>query len=143
MVKKDLERYADPKRRLAYRRKFMRKYMKEYRQKLLKRGINLDAGKYPKLRRRVLEFLGGPKCVNCGCDVLEILEINHRLGGGAKHRRTKGSIQVLYDILSGRLPLAAVEITCKVCNALHYVKMIKKIGGHTVIWSKNRKSIAR
>jgi|SRR5579871_1471731 len=133
-MKKDVEKYKDQDRRKAYRRKYMVQYMKAYRAKCLKKGISLDAGKYPKLRKRVLDFLGGSACVNCGCDVYEILEVNHRNGGGAEHRRKKGVLRVLYDILSGRLPKKDVEITCKICNALHYVRSILKIDGHTVAW---------
>lgn len=113
----------------------MVQYMKSYRKRYAKKyGRTLDAGKYPKLRKRVLDFLGGPSCVNCSCDVYALLEINHRNGGGGKHIREKGVLRVLYDILSGRLPKKDVEVTCRVCNALHYVVEILKVKGHRVLW---------
>jgi hypothetical protein len=134
-MKKDIEKYRDQDRRRAYRRKYMVTYMKKYRNNFLKKhGFGIDTGKYAKLRKRVLEFLDGPTCVNCGCDIYGILEINHRNGAGGRHRRDRGLLRVLYDILSGRLQRDAVEVTCKVCNALHYVREILKIHGHTVLW---------
>ena len=45
------------------------------------------------LNRRIKAFgiLGGAFCVNCGCDVLEFLEVNHKNGGGCKEYRILGN----------------------------------------------------
>ena len=79
----------------------------------------------------VFEMLGGAKCKYCGCDDINALEINHINGGGNRERRLKrgkpysGNV-ILEDLYYGVTPLSEVEVTCRVCNAWHYIT--KKIG---------------
>ena len=40
-----------------------------------------------RLREKAIEKLGGPVCVDCGCDKKEILEINHVKGKGRQERK--------------------------------------------------------
>ena len=99
------------------KREYDRKWKKENRDK---------QRKYVReIRLKVIQLLGG-KCINCGCDNLEALEINHINGGGHKEKIMKhGPKQksLYYDILAGRRN--DVELTCKVCNSLHYLVKIK------------------
>ena len=106
-----------------------RKYARE--QRILK-GAWPDLQRYRKLRTAVLQKLGG-KCVYCGCNVLEALEINHVNGGGAKENKGAQRRRYLNDILNGKRD--DLELTCRVCNALHYMKL-KGFNGWTVSWTK-------
>ena len=74
------------------------------------------------LRKRVIQKLGG-KCIYCGCDNEDALEINHIHGGGYKKRKIRSYKQFLLDIQAGRKN--DVELTCRICNALHYLVMTK------------------
>jgi len=118
--------FSDPEKNREYQRKWARRHREvfiEYRRKL---------------RQRVIDRLGG-KCVNCGCTVLEALEINHKNGGGRKEYLGKGasdrSRDMLFAILNGKRSTDDLEIRCKVCNSLHYVETIRKLPGRwTVAW---------
>lgn len=81
-------------------------------------------------------MLGG-KCVNCGCDNTDALEINHKNGGGTRERRERNGSKAFYlAILSGRRDSADLEIRCKVCNILHYLKELKKVEGNwKITWT--------
>jgi hypothetical protein len=83
---------------------------------------------FRKIRIKTIEFLGG-KCVNCGCDDFEALELNHKNGGGAKEQRESGSRtkQLYLDILSGRRKKEEFDLRCRVCNSLHYLTELKGI----------------
>ena len=108
----------------------MRKYKNEWNKR-----NNATRRKYRRnIRKQVLEKLGG-KCVYCGCDIEEILEINHIHGGGNREYRENYKCQITFylDIVKGRRSIDDLELTCKVCNAMHYVKL-KGIEGHKVIW---------
>jgi hypothetical protein len=76
------------------------------------------------LRIRAIEKLGG-KCINCGCDDFQALEMNHINGGGRKETKKYGPMQkqLYYAIIAGRRN--DIELTCKVCNSLHYLVKIK------------------
>jgi hypothetical protein len=79
------------------------------------------------------------KCINCGCDLVEILEINHKNGGGNKEMDLKyfgNTINFLKDIISGNRKTDDLEIRCKVCNTLHYVDTVLKIQGFKVKYEK-------
>lgn len=65
-----------------------------------------------------------PKCVNCGCDFLPILEVNHKNGEGSKEYKKVGSaIGLFRNIVKGVRPTDDLEVLCEVCNRLHYVKL--------------------
>jgi hypothetical protein len=78
-----------------------------------------------KVRLKVLEILGGAKCVYCGCDVYEALEINHKNGGGCAEAKTR-TTYIVNDILLGKRNKEDFEVVCRVCNAWHYIS--KRIG---------------
>lgn len=88
-----------------------------------------------KIRKRVLELLGGT-CIYCGCEIPEALEINHKNGGGYNEKNYKKCRTSFYlDILSGRRTKDDLELTCRVCNAVHYLEKLKNLGKHwTVIY---------
>lgn len=87
------------------------------------------------LRKQVIELLGG-KCIYCGCEAPEALEINHKNGGGYNEKYYKKYRTSFYlDILKGRRTKDDLELTCRVCNAVHYLEKLKNLGKHwTVIY---------
>lgn len=107
--------YKDPEKRREQQRRWTRNNRKK------KREWNKN------LRKKVIKKLGG-KCVYCGCDDYDALEINHKNGGGYKEKKVKynGSYRsFLYAILNGSRPTDDLEIACKVCNALHCLVELK------------------
>ena len=112
--------FKDPQKRREYQNKWGKN------NRIKKREWNRQ------LRIKVLIKLGG-KCVNCGCNDLNALEINHINGGGRQEQIKKYNRShraFLYAILLGKRPTNDLEITCKVCNSLHYLKEIKKVKGN-------------
>ena len=86
-------------------------------------------------KMRVLQKLGGAKCVYCGCDEVRILEVNHKNGDGHHEKTYLWSGSGFYGaILSGKRKTDDLEVCCKVCNTMHYVKNGLGISGHTVVW---------
>jgi hypothetical protein len=131
------KRYKNKEARKKYLREYQREYMKAYRLRRIKEGrpYQWDArGHLKKLRERALIKLGELKCVNCGCDVYELLEINHKNGGGRKEHAEKSYQKFLYDIIFERVNISDYEITCRLCNTLHYIESILNIKGHCVTW---------
>lgn len=65
------------------------------------------------------------KCVRCGCDRFEFLEINHKNGGGAQERKNNGSSNMTFYslILKGERSTTDLEILCKPCNSIHYLEL--------------------
>lgn len=73
------------------------------------------------------------RCVSCGCDVVGIIEINHKNGGG-RAEFLKGNDKFYRAIATGVRTIDDLELRCKVCNILHYVEM-KGIKGFKVTYS--------
>lgn len=74
-------------------------------------------------RNRVMDKVGRGiiKCVNCGCNRRELLEINHKNGGGTQENNRVGPF--ICDILAGRRSVEDLNLLCKVCNSLHYLEL--------------------
>ena len=89
------------------------------------------------LRREAIHKLGD-KCVYCGCDNQEALEINHINGGGKQFAKRSGisGCKALRMIRDGVYPVP-VELACRVCNAVHYLGL-KGILGFKVSWRKDQ-----
>jgi len=100
-----------------------------------------ENGKNHRLNRRIMVFkmLGGLKCVYCGCDEYKALEINHRLGGGCREYKNGMGGQLVTDLFYKKKSLKDFEVTCRVCNAWHYIS--KKINKDNWIikWKKSKK----
>jgi hypothetical protein len=87
---------------------------------------------------------GAVKCVNCGCDKTEFLEINHKYGGGAKEYKHGNNNKSFYSkILSGERSIDDLELLCKPCNGLHYLELKYGKQPYTIIWegAKDEQSI--
>ena len=118
---------------LMHKEEASKKY-KEYRLKNLDEVRKRDRERMRLLRRKAFEMLGG-KCVYCGCNIPDALEINHINGNWRQERKRGWRKTVQYierEILKGTYP-EPVELTCRVCNAAHYLKM-KGMTGFKVIW---------
>lgn len=75
-------------------------------------------------RRRAVMLVGRAviACVRCGCDRLELLEINHINGGGGKE--LKGTGHKFYrDIALMRRTVEDLELLCRPCNSIHFLEM--------------------
>ena len=103
--------YKDPAKNLEYQKAWQR----ANRGRLRERAALL--------RLSAIAKLGG-HCSNCGCDDLEAIEFNHiNGGGGAESRRGNGRVTMMYGIVAGRR--TDIELTCRPCNALHYLINLK------------------
>lgn len=83
---------------------------------------------FDKLRLLALEALGKSKCACCGEAELVFLCIDHRNGGGTKHRKVVKPGQRLYYWLRAQikeLGIRAVRkefrVLCYNCNAAHWI----------------------
>jgi hypothetical protein len=89
-------------------------------------------------RTEAIKTLGG-KCVYCGCDIQKALELNHKNGGGNKEKASKQyqkhgrtyQIKMYLDIINSKRN--DIELTCRVCNSVHYLKRLG-IGEFEVKW---------
>lgn len=94
------------------------------------------------LKLSAMERLGGVFCANCGCDKVEILEINHKDGGGqrqTKERGHRGPQPIYREIIKMTNPTEKYNVLCRICNAHHFVETILGIIGHKIIWLSNEK----
>ena len=76
-------------------------------------------------------------CNRCGCDMIDILEINHINGGGTKERCENKNF--ISDILHNRRTIDDLELLCKLCNNLHYIEMIHGKLNFKIIWEKEER----
>jgi hypothetical protein len=81
---------------------------------------------YRRMRNAFLTKVGQGKieCVNCGCNIPELLEVNHKKGGGGIERKSFGNSGSGFRraVMSGKRTIDDLELTCRVCNALHYLE---------------------
>jgi len=90
---------------------------------------------YQKIKMLVFKMLGGARCNRCMCDNLNFLEINHINGGGKKEGTVLGE-NIYQLIASGKRKTDDLEVTCKLCNALHYIELNHPnlIGEYEISW---------
>lgn len=88
-------------------------------------------------RRRAVVRVGRGNlaCVRCGCDRVELLEINHKNGGGGKELKGKGH-KMYREIARLVRPIDDLELLCKPCNAVHALEL--KFGSlpFRVVWGQ-------
>lgn len=119
----------------------MRSYMAAYRERRrqsdsydLENERRKWREQHQQLRERAIDRLGGRRCANCGCDIISLLEINHLKGGGRKAIKAGSNRQLYRHIVNGNIDLSEYNVLCRICNALHYVRDILNIKGHSVTW---------
>lgn len=91
---------------------------------------------YNNRKLKALQMIGSDRCIKCGCDVLEFLEINHIGGGGSKEIRSIKSGNLIDKILNGTRSVEGLNVLCRVCNALDhlYRKNLEKAKNYSVIY---------
>lgn len=104
IIEKAKNKYANDESCRARARAFTRSYYQ--RQKLQALGI--------------VSKSETPICANCGCNFIEILELNHKNGGGTKENLR--SYAMYRAVITGRRTLEDLEVLCKVCNTKDHVK---------------------
>ena len=89
----------------------------------------LEKNKQYRLQLKIEVFkivsIGTMKCTYCGCNNINVLEINHMDGGGRKERQNPLlQWERFYKaIKSGHYSINRLELTCIPCNAIHRAKM--------------------
>lgn len=122
--------------RKQYNREYSREYMKKWRANNPDKQKTRDRVYRQKLRSDVMTVLGGGRCSDCGCDVVSVLEINHKNGGGRQETKGKKYESYLRSVRDSLDPQEKYNVLCRVCNAKHYVEEILGVGGFTVVWNK-------
>jgi predicted RNA-binding Zn-ribbon protein involved in translation (DUF1610 family) len=91
-----------------------------------------------KARRSALLVVGDGiiRCVRCGCDMEQLLEINHKNGGGARELRGR-SQQFYRDIAMRKRDASDLELMCKPCNGIHALELLHGALPMRVVWGAN------
>ena len=72
---------------------------------------------YQVSRANVIEKLGGSKCAHCGFADARALQIDHRHGGGSRHKKSFRSSHAYYkSILADPDRMEKYQILCANCN---------------------------
>jgi len=108
------------KDRKAYRA-YHKKWMKNWRKNNPEKQKEFEKAERETLKGRVFEYLGGAKCVVCGCEDRRALEINHKNGGGRKDTVGVQRWTYLRNIIKNKRR-EELDIRCRVCNSAHYLE---------------------
>ena len=114
--KNDFKRWYEmnKERERAKKKQYWREHREEHRIYRMKK------------RLKALRKVSGedvPKCINCGCDDVRFLEINHINGGGYKEKKEAGGTGYVFkNILNGTRKTDDLNVLCKVCNGLDALK---------------------
>jgi hypothetical protein len=107
--------------------KKVKRYRKFYHKDYLQRPEYKEKGRFYRrnVRIRAMKIIGKGvvKCSRCGCDNVDLVEINHKKGGGKKELGRKNSVLFYFDIIYRRRKINDLNLLCKVCNWAHYVKL--------------------
>lgn len=104
IVKKSRKKHHN--KELAGRKRWYQKHKKEQLEKAKERKI--------KQRKIVIEHYGS-KCSCCGENQYEFLTIEHKNGGGCKHRKKIGAASMARFIIKNNFP-PEYDILCYNCN---------------------------
>jgi len=77
---------------------------------------------------------GDVRCVRCGCDSPQFLEINHKDGGGTAERRAQPGHAFYRAITSLRRSTDDLELLCRPCNAVHSLELVHGPLPFRVVW---------
>lgn len=88
---------------------------------IIRRRTGGDWERTYRKRARLLVGRGTLACNNCGCDKEELLEINHKNGGGGKEFKASGN-KFYRDIAKMVRGVDDLELLCRPCNALQYLE---------------------
>lgn len=97
-------------------------------------GYSTETDKRMRHQARLLVGRGEIRCLKCGCNREELLEINHKNGGGGKELRGAGN-KFYRDIAKLRRDVDDLELLCRVCNSLHYLELKHGVLPFSIIWN--------
>ena len=90
------------------------------------------------IRKNALLKVGKNKlwCSRCGCDEFRLLEINHVNGCGHKERKGiyRSGLNFWKHIISGERKCDDLNILCKACNILYYIKLNFGLDQYKIKW---------
>lgn len=92
-------------------------YQREYYMKNKNKFKDATMTYYQKLRKQVLDILGG-KCKACGADDWRILQINHLNGGGSKELN-QSPYRMYRAIVNSERNTDDLDCRCANCNILY------------------------
>ena len=118
-------------------RSYVNRLRREWYRRDPVRTAKIECEKRKKKRQRAILLVGRGliKCINCGCNKPEFLEVNHINGGGSKENER--SSKFYSDLLAGRRRIEDLELRCKICNILHYSERIYGKLPYKIIWPDN------
>jgi len=90
-------------------------------------------------RRRAVLLVGRGDvvCVRCGCDRPELIEINHKNGGGGiELRKMKGKFY--RAIATMNRDVSDLELLCRPCNAVHALELKHGPLPFRIVWEGSR-----
>lgn len=96
-------------------------------------GYSTEWERRYRLRALMLVGRGTIACVRCGCDQPNLIEINHKNGGGGKEHKSSGR-QFHRRIASLDRPVDDLELLCKPCNAVHALELKHGPLPFRVVW---------
>lgn len=102
----------------------LREWYKQTNKDGISKGLLKSQRGRLKVKRKVLEYLGGAFCISCSCTDIRALEVNHKNGGGYQdQKKLKASgIKLWYSILNSQRK-EDFDVRCRVCNAAHFLQM--------------------
>ncbi len=113
---------------------YLRKHYEANRDKAIEYGRKYNR----KIKMMALSMISKKiECINCGCDDIRLLEVNHINGGGTKESKILGAGCSLWlKIISGKRKTDDLDIRCKVCNTIHYVNLKYGNTQHIISYQK-------
>lgn len=115
-----------------------REYTKQWKKNHPEKEREYNKNQYKKVRISVLNIIsnGNPRCVRCGCDDINLLEINHKNGGGQKEFDKENTQNFYRKIYKRVRKIDDLELLCKVCNAWHALELKYGKLPYKVIYNK-------
>ena len=104
-------------------RAYSRIYSKQYHIKNADRRSKYSKERWQRLRRELLNDLGGEKCVKCGISDWRVLQIDHINGGGRQEALTNPKFKSLVAYGKHiRKDLSRYQVLCANCNCIKRVE---------------------
>lgn len=99
-------------------------YKKEYYMEHREEEKASQRRRHRDMRLKVLMIVGRDviRCSNCGCDVVGLLEVNHKNGGGCKEISAY-PYKFYRNIISGVRKTDDLNLLCSVCNRVYLAKL--------------------
>lgn len=104
--------------------------------------------KNAEFKLKILSLLGGPFCIQCGENEFEFLTIQHKQGGGKKHRLSTSWKGIFNDILDDGDRQSKYEVLCANCNIADAIvkqdllRIHSDFHNHRRFYEQSRKELA-